>query len=71
MPSQEFTESVSLAASVIYLLPTLYSAAELEKKEAEFEDSRLREYHCPVCDKDLHLSSIGILRHKRMHAKMK
>lgn len=50
---------------------TLYSAAELEKKEAECEDSRLREYHCPVCDKDLHLSSIGTLRHKRMHAKMK
>ena len=52
-------------------LHALYSAAELEKKEAEFEDSRLREYHCPVCDQVLHLSSIGILKHKRMHAKMK
>ena len=55
----------------LMLLYPLFLSPELKIKEAESDDSKLREYHCSTCDKVLHLSSIGILKHKRMHARSK
>ena len=53
------------------LLYPIFLSPELKEKEAESDDSKLREYHCSTCNKVLHLSSISILKHKRMHARSK
>ena len=34
-------------------------------------EALLKEYHCKECDKVLKLTTIDILKHKRMHAKQK
>ena len=34
-------------------------------------EALLKEYHCKDCDKILRLTTIDILKHKRMHAKQK
>ena len=34
-------------------------------------EALLKEYHCKDCDKVLRLTTIDILKHKRMHAKHK
>ena len=62
---------VVIMFNVLFLLYPLFLSPELKIKEAESDDSKLREYHCSTCDKVLHLSSIGILKHKRMHARSK
>lgn len=62
---------VVIIFNVLFLLYPLFLSPELKIKEAESDDSKLREYHCSTCDKVLHLSSIGILKHKRMHARSK
>ena len=60
-------EECKIYYSMIRILFYFPDAKE-KQKSLEAEAGGLREYHCPVCDKVLQLSSIDILRHKRTHA---
>lgn len=50
-------------------LPSLFLVLTAKSGEDEVAGgSGLKEYHCPACDKLLHLTPVDILRHKRRHA---
>lgn len=53
-------------------LEEMQAAASGASQQAEpSSEALLKEYHCKDCDKVLRLTSIDILKHKRMHAKEK
>ena len=47
---------------------SLYTPDEGEELEEAASAVLTRDYHCPVCGDTKKLSSIGILKHKRIHA---
>ena len=47
------------------------ASAAGQQAESRTQQLLLKEYHCKDCDKVLQLTTVDILKHKRMHAKQK
>lgn len=47
---------------------SLLATDDGEQSEESSSAGVTRDYHCPVCRETKKLTSIGILKHKRMHA---
>ena len=52
-------------------LEEMQAAAASGADAGPSSEALLKEYHCKDCDKVLRLTTIDILKHKRMHAKQK